>query len=234
MTDQAELDKIILQLLGKDDHIGKKSSIVIYDNDDIVKMDLSDLALTSLPDGIFDNFTQLRELDLSYNAFSVLPETIFRELTDLRRLDLSFTLDPTEFSADDPVSLPDNLLNSQSKLQFLNLSGNQLEVLPDVFFSKLYNLEVLDLSYNLLAILPSSIGTLVNLEELYLDGNFLPIEFGTEYTEYQELQEFLTPFQQEWMATHETILSEENEKQKDVVEDELKRAFSALETLFDD
>jgi len=233
MTDQDELDKIILQLLGKDEYIGSKSSIIIYDNDDIVKLDLSDLGLTELPDGLFDNFIQLRELDLSYNSFTHFPENMFKELINLKRLNLSFMLDPTAFDEEDTVTLSDTLLSSQSQLEVLDLSGNQLEILPDTFFSKLYQLEVLDLSYNLLAVLPSSIGTLVNLEQLYLESNFLPIEFQTEYTTYQELQEFLTPFQQEYMATHETILSQDIDDPKAGVEDELKKAFSALENLFD-
>lgn len=232
MSDQAELDKIILQLLGKDEYIGTRSSLIVYEDDEIVKLDLSDLGLTTLPDGLFDNFTQLRELDLSYNAFPDLPEHLLRELTELRRINLSFMLNPSEYSEDEPVSLPEKFLRSQTKLQALDLSGNQLELLPDTIFSKLYNLESLDLSYNLLAILPSSIGTLVNLEKLYLESNFLPVEFGTEYTSYQQTQQFLTPFQQEYMATHEAVMTTELDPSKDLVEEELKKAFAALEDLF--
>ena len=84
-----------------------------------------------------------------------------------------------------------------------------------------------------MAILPSSIGNLKQLTSLFLESNLLPVEFMIEYIGYKEVQQFLVPFQNEWIATHEPISqgSGSQEISNEGVQDELLKAFNAMEDL---
>lgn len=67
------------------------------------------------------------------------------------------------------IALPSGV-TALSRLTFLDLAGNLLQMLPDVFRS-LSHLELLNLSRNLLTELPNSIGSLSNLQVLNLKHN---------------------------------------------------------------
>jgi Leucine-rich repeat (LRR) protein len=122
----ADIDhlKTALELLGLEDRFeevltkknvfGPTTKIV---DDKIIWLDLSNLGIKKLPEGIFDNLIHLQELKLFKNEIEVLPENIFEKLANL-----------TE------IHLKDNKLTSisrahftaQGKLQRLFLMGNPL------------------------------------------------------------------------------------------------------------
>ncbi|XP_061972286.1 receptor-like protein 13 isoform X3 [Populus nigra] len=120
---------------------------------------------------------ELHVLDLSYNKFysdSIL--SCFTGLSSLKSLDLSWN---TLTGSANFYGL--NVLSSRlKKLENLHLRGNQYN---DSIFSSLTgfsSLKSLDLSYNMLSGSTSINGTFFNLttlEELYLDGSSLPLNF---------------------------------------------------------
>ncbi|MCY3414230.1 MAG: leucine-rich repeat protein [Candidatus Heimdallarchaeota archaeon] len=197
-------------------------------------LDLSDLGLTAIPETIFEQFAEIQHLNLSNNALEDIPPELFYPLYQLMSLDMSACISPTNLEEGEILSLPEKLFERQINLILLDLSGNQLEYLPDGFFDNLYNLEALNLSHNMLALLPMSIGNCINLEELYLEANFLPIEFKEVYADYLDVQDFLAPFSQAWqvmnnpldMLNEYTFDEEEKVEIKTDIADQLKDAFS--------
>lgn len=163
-------------------------------------LDLSELDLNILPESLFNNKQYILHLNISNNNFKTLAEKIFNPLVDLISIDMSYCLPPGNLDVDELHTLPEYLLKNQVSLILLDISGNQLEFLPEAFFDKLYNIEAMNLSDNLLSLLPTSIGNCINLEELYLEGTNLPIEFEEIYSDYMAVQDFLSPFSQAWQA----------------------------------
>lgn len=166
-------------------------------------LDLSELDLNILPESLFNNKQYILHLNISNNNFKTLAEKIFNPLVDLISIDMSYCLPPGNLDVDELHTLPEYLLKNQVSLILLDISGNQLEFLPEAFFDKLYNIEAMNLSDNLLSLLPTSIGNCINLEELYLEGTNLPIEFEEIYSDYMAVQDFLSPFSQAWQAMND-------------------------------
>lgn len=198
-------------------------------------LDLNNLGISSIENGVFDKLDDIIYLGLSGNSIENLPETIFDNMAQLEILDLSYSLTPKKLDEDELFELPENIFMNLTKLKILDLSGNQLELLPDGIFDKLYALEALNISSNLLAILPASIGNLVNLEELILESNFFPIEFNEEYHGYMETQEFLEPFYQAWSIMNNPLelinkidIDDVKPEQYDEFSDNLKKAFKSF------
>ena len=131
-------------------------------------LDLSNLNLTSLPDGI-GKLTSLRTLILSNNQLTTLPTTLGR-LINLKRLDLSGNC---------LESVPETF-GALTSLMALDLKYNQLSTLPNSF-AYLGNLQSLNLSRNDLSVLPETFGLLASLHTLELESNHLstlPNSFG--------------------------------------------------------
>ena len=81
--------------------------------------------LTTLPAGIFDKLTVLRNLNLEGNQLSTLPEGIFNKLTELNYLTL----------ADNRLTtLPAGIFDGPSALYDIWLDGNQFTTLPAGIF----------------------------------------------------------------------------------------------------
>ncbi|MBS3903918.1 MAG: hypothetical protein KGZ39_01160 [Simkania sp.] len=115
------------------------------------KLDLKGLGLSSLPQRVFGELTQLTDLDVSGNRLEELPE----EIVELSRLT---TL---KAYSNQLRSLPKDIGKLQ-KLDALDISENNLLELP-VGIGELVNLTSLDLSENPLQGLPTTIGDLRNL-----------------------------------------------------------------------
>jgi internalin A len=121
-------------------------------------LDLSDLELTAIPDGV-SRLTSLRELYLSRNQITAIPDSLSR-LNNLQRLSLSHNL---------IAVIPDSL-SLLRNLQWLRLSHNQIAVIPDSV-SRLTNLETLEFFDNQIAVIPDSLSRLTNLRGLHLNEN---------------------------------------------------------------
>ena len=131
----------------------------------LISLDLSGNNLASLPDNMFDNFTDLRYLNLSDNNLLSLPAHVFDNLTELRDLNLRNT---------GLSSLPDFVFDKLVNLNYLDLEANNLSRLPAGVFDKLTKLTVLDLGYNNLSSLDADVFKhLTSLEFLDLFSNGL-------------------------------------------------------------
>jgi hypothetical protein len=108
-------------------------------------------------------FTQLIALDVSNNQLYELPSAL-TNLVNLRVLIL-------KNNHLDSFSFPKNF-GCMSKLEVLNLSGNQMEEMP-LSIADLPSLKALYMGGNQLKTLPCKIGDILTLEMLYLGGNQL-------------------------------------------------------------
>lgn len=149
----------------------------------IIKLDLSDRALTSIPLEVFE-LTELEELVVRNNQLTELPLKLF-QLKKLTKLD---------FRKNNIAVLPTEIQHL-TKLHFLNLGENQLKELPIELFSlellhslllahnqiqhlpfiinQLHNLRILNLRNNKLEEIPLSIKELQKLEYLHIENNKL-------------------------------------------------------------
>jgi len=123
-----------------------------------LKLDLSSLNLTSVPESI-SQLTSLRFLNLADNQLTELPELIgqLKQLTALY------------VSNNRLIQLPESI-GQLHQLQHLDLMGNQLTELPESI-GQLTKLETLYLCENRLIELPPSLNNLKSLRALFLHGN---------------------------------------------------------------
>ncbi|CAM9478389.1 unnamed protein product, partial [Ectocarpus fasciculatus] len=148
---------------------------------------LYDNALTTLPEGLFQNTTGLQELELWGNELTTLPEGIFGSLTALEILYLN---------DNELTTLPEGIFGGLTALEILKhwflsyvcsllcswfsldthryLNDNELTTLPEGMFGGLTALEILWLQNNNLTTLPEGLFEgLTALTILWLDGNSL-------------------------------------------------------------
>lgn len=139
-------------------------------SDKVTGLDLSENSIKTIPEGFFDNMTNLEYVYINSNYIETLPKDMFKNnkklqwvnfcsnklskvsatdfsgLADMQYLELdnnaiteveNGALDGDtgllQFSMvnNDVAELPADLLKDASKLEFINLSGNGLEVLPE-------------------------------------------------------------------------------------------------------
>nr|AAZ16364.1 variable lymphocyte receptor B [Eptatretus burgeri] len=119
--------------------------------------------LKSLPDGVFDKLTQLTKLYLHYNQLQSLPSGVFDKLSQLTKLDLSYN---------QLQSLPHGVFEKLTKLTKLDLYNNQLQSLPSGVFDKLTQLKELSLRTNKLQSVPDGVfDRLTSLQHIWLHDN---------------------------------------------------------------
>src|SRR6266566_2814452 len=148
-----EIVAIITEMIGAD-----PTSLTYDDDNRLIKLGLSGLALTQLPPELWQ-LTNLQELYLNENQLIRLPPEIGK-LSNLRELELR---------GNQLNELPAELWQLTT-LQWINLHSNQLSQLPPEI-GKLANLQRLSLTRNRLSQLPLELGWLGNLEMLALGGN---------------------------------------------------------------
>ena len=107
----------------------------------LVRLNLTDNSITSVPHNLFQGLGKLQSLDLNSNGFSSLPAKMLSGLTALQSLDLSFN----QFS-----SLPAEAFRSLTALQSLYLSENQLNDSAAIAITNIrsISLQEVDLSSN--------------------------------------------------------------------------------------
>ncbi len=111
-------------------------------------LDWEDLQLSSLPAGIFDNLTNLTSMSLGFGQLSSLPDGIFDNLTNLTAMSLGFG----QLSSL-PVGIFDNLTN----LTAMSLGFGQLSSFPDGIFDNLTNLTRLRITNTQMLALPDGL-----------------------------------------------------------------------------
>jgi Leucine-rich repeat (LRR) protein len=160
--------------------------IVIIDNNKVVGLRLARQGIRTLPSGIFDNLTHLRELDLSKNYLTSLPSGIFDRLPELSVI----YLHNNHLSI-----LPKHIFNNLINLKELSLHNNKLNGLPENLFSTTLELQSLNLSNNRLTDLEPSILNLKALEWIDLRKNLYEEPFNVRLTDPIKIQSLLTSFE---------------------------------------
>lgn len=127
-------------------------------------LDLSDIAFSEFPSGVFFDLPTLETLRLRGNGFETLPDSAFTGLASLKSLDLGGNAFTT---------LPEGAFRQLSALEELDVRANRLATVSPGAFSDLARLERLNLGSNDFTALPE--GTfrgLTGLKWLYLgNGN---------------------------------------------------------------
>jgi Leucine-rich repeat (LRR) protein len=145
--------------------------------DNVVYVDCSDNQLTSLPENIVSNWTNLTHFFCYDNLLTSLPKNIGCNWTYL-----------TEFNCDCNKlnSLPKNIGKNWTSLISFDCSYNHLKSLPENIGSNWTNLTEFNCSFNKLTSLPKNIGSnWTNLTEFYCSNNqlsLLPENIGENWT----------------------------------------------------
>ena len=130
----------------------------------LTQLDLTGIALTSLPANVFAGLPNLTHLVMGLNhELGTLPANLFAGLGNLKVLDLH---------ANGLTALPAGIFGGLAKLEHLNLYGNRLTTLPANVFDGLTELTFLSLRSNGLTSLPAGVfDELANLKELNVAWN---------------------------------------------------------------
>ncbi|GER56775.1 plant intracellular ras group-related LRR 1 [Striga asiatica] len=200
-------------------------------------LDVSRNKLTTLPDSI-SQCRLLVELDASFNKLTYLPTNIGFEMKNLKRLSISLNKIrslPTSIGEMKSLRLLDarfnelhglpNSIGKLNNLEILNLSSNfnDLTKLPDKI-TDLTNLKELDLSNNQIHALPDTFGQLSSLTKLNVDQN--PLVVPPKEIVAQGVEAIKAYMAKRWVE----ILREEDEKNKQVLQDEAEASLLTRST----
>lgn len=130
-------------------------------------LNLANNRITNIPESAFSKIINVEEINLTNNSISIIPFNLFKG-TELDTLKLDYNpLKSFNIYSDSLESLSlahcnltvfdKNISKNLTSLSFLDLSGNQIEVLPIDTFEPLKQLETLDLSDNKLVALDDDI-----------------------------------------------------------------------------
>ncbi|GAV08725.1 hypothetical protein RvY_18379 [Ramazzottius varieornatus] len=137
----------------------------VFDRTQIGTLRLANMGLTSLGSDIFSPImTSLTSLDVSGNPGLILQPQMFAVLLNLK----SLTMRNMQL-----LTIPFNLFDNSSTLEYLDLSSNDLLDIDQRFFVPLTKLTRLNLANNQIRQVPLSLSQLRNLQELDLSNNRL-------------------------------------------------------------
>ncbi|XP_053321101.1 platelet glycoprotein Ib alpha chain [Spea bombifrons] len=105
----------------------------------LVKLDLSNNRIVTVPDAAFHGLKKLKSLYLQANKIQDLPDKVFEGLQLLETLDLS---------SNELWQVPQHLIYDSVRMEKFHLSGNRLTEIPDLFFEGLDNLAYVYLDKN--------------------------------------------------------------------------------------
>ena len=118
--------------------------------------------ITNLPENVFRNNKNLVELDLASNSIQNLSNKIFEPLKELRILDLS---------SSGYRSIPEDLLKYNNDIKEIYLYDNELKTIPEKFFENKKYLSDVHLNGNMLTKLPDSLSGCRRLNKLWAYEN---------------------------------------------------------------
>lgn len=175
-------------------------------SDKITELDLSGNKITEIPEGFFDNMTNLEYVDLNSNHIKALPENTFKNtkklkwinirannLTEIKKNTLS-GLDKLvylELDNNSITSVEAGALDGDTSLKQLSISGNELNTLPDHLLDDAGDtIDFIELSNNEFVKLPNCINAATKkLRKISAFNNVLEDISNIDFTKMSNLEE---------------------------------------------
>lgn len=175
-------------------------------SDKITELDLSGNKITEIPEGFFDNMTNLEYVDLNSNHIKALPENTFKNtkklkwinirannLTEIKKNTLS-GLDKLvylELDNNSIASVEAGALDGDTSLKQLSISGNELNALPDHLLDDAGDtIDFIELSNNEFVKLPNCINAATKkLRKISAFNNALEDISNIDFTKMSNLEE---------------------------------------------
>lgn len=175
-------------------------------SDKIKELDLSGNKITEIPEGFFDNMTNLEYVDLNSNHIKALPENAFKNtkklnwinirannLTEIKKDTLS-GLDKLvylELDNNSITSVEAGALDGDTSLKQLSVSGNELNALPDHLLDDAGDtINFIELSNNEFVKLPNCINAATKkLRKISAFNNALEDISNIDFTKMSNLEE---------------------------------------------
>lgn len=161
----------------------------------LTRLNLSFNSISSIESGSLDSLVSLTDLDLSNNCLFKIGPNLFNTLSSLTTLllneNLLASINRRAFASQTNLTrldmqnnqlwtrLPTSLFHNLSKLEYLNLGGNNLSKMNTKQFEGLNSLRGLNLNGNYLSSLNNSLDQIESLQELYLSGNNINVGPGS-------------------------------------------------------
>lgn len=172
--------------------------------DKVTSIDLSENNLTEIPDGLFDNMTNLEAVYLNTNYLVSLPKDLFKnnknlEWINLRSNKLSYVDKDTfaelpalkylELDNNDIITVEDGALRGDTAMEQFAISGNILSSLPEDLFDSCENVDFINIAGNQFTRLPKCINRAKKLRKLIAYNNALTDISDIDYSQMSELVE---------------------------------------------
>lgn len=172
--------------------------------DKVTSIDLSENNLIEIPEGFFDNMTNLQYVYLNTNKLISLPKDLFKNnkhiewinlrannLTSVSKDDFSglAKLKYLEIDNNDIITIEKGALDGDTDLQQIGLSGNMLRALPDDLFAEKKALDFINIAGNQFETLPVCINDAKALRKLIAYNNLLSDITTVDYSQMENLSE---------------------------------------------
>lgn len=172
--------------------------------DKVTSIDLSENDLVEIPEGLFDNMTNLQYVYLNTNKLISLPKDLFKNnkhiewinlrannLTSVSQDDFSglAELKYLELDNNDIITIEEGALDGDTGLQQIGLSGNMLRALPDKLFAEKKALDFINIADNQFETLPECINDAKALRKLIAYNNLLTDITAVDYSQMENLAE---------------------------------------------
>ncbi|XP_075975148.1 toll-like receptor 7 [Anticarsia gemmatalis] len=197
----------LTQLFLQNNKINELPGEVFSDLLSLKVVNLSDNAISYLPEGLFYNTREIREIYIQNNELETLPKRIFNRLEQLLVLDLSanklrsdhiedetfgglIRLIVLDLSHNAVARITRNMFKDLFFLQILNLYNNSVAFIEDNAFSPLFNLHTLNLGQNKLQAIEDHVfNGLFILNKINLNNNMLSYISENAFRNCSDLKE---------------------------------------------
>lgn len=178
-------------------------SLLKHLSDKVTSLDLTGNNIKTLPDGLLDNMTGLKQFFAPNNKISDIPKDFFKNNKNLTWVNMSSNIITSIDSGDlkgltsiNELDLANNQIaiiaedafNGLDKLTTINLPGNKLIEFPNIAKTDLNNVTDLYLYNNNLKEIPKAIENMTNLENLSLDGNNITTLDNVDFSNLKALR----------------------------------------------
>lgn len=173
-------------------------------SDKITTVELTGNKITEIPEGLFDNMTNLTTVYLGNNYISKLPENLFKNNKKIENIELSNNK-LTEIKKDDFSNLPqlqiiqmednniekieEGAFDGDVNLQSIYAPNNELEGLPKKLFKDMKSLTFVDFSNNYFSELPECFSDATKLKKIHVRNNGMTDITKVDFSNMLDLEE---------------------------------------------